>query len=162
MPYSTPGLPLKRDRGKKSFKCTTNTNHHQPEKLKTPHLLQRNEPRRVGSTNTGTTVLDRLVRDGEFTEVVADHLGLDFDLVEDFTGVDTHDGTDHFGDDDHVAEVGLDEVGLLVGLGFLLGFAELLDQAHGLALETAVEASAGAGVNDVAELFGGEVEETVL
>jgi hypothetical protein len=57
--------------------------------------------------------------------------------------------------------VGLDEVGLLVGLGLLLGLAELLDQAHGLALQTTVEPAAGAGVHDIAELFGGEVEEPV-
>ena len=43
--------------------------------------------------------------------------------------------------------MGLDEVGLLVGLGLLLGLAELLDQTHGLALETAVEPAAGAGVD---------------
>jgi hypothetical protein len=49
----------------------------------------------------------------------------------------------------------LDEVGLLVGLGLLLRLAELLDQTHGLALETAVEATAGTGVYDIAELFGG-------
>jgi hypothetical protein len=57
--------------------------------------------------------------------------------------------------------VGLDEVGLLVGLGLLLGLAELLDQAHGLALQTTVEPAASAGVHDIAELFGGEVEEPV-
>ena len=55
----------------------------------------------------------------------------------------------------------LDEVGLLVGLCGLFGFTELLDQAHRLALEAAVEAAAGAGVDDVAELFGGEVEESI-
>lgn len=54
----------------------------------------------------------------------------------------------------------LDEVGLLVRFGVLLGFAQLFDQAHGLALQAAVEAAAGAGVDDVAELFGGEVEES--
>lgn len=90
---------------------------------------------------------------------MADHLGLDLDLVELLTGVDTNDGADHLGDDDHVTEVSLDEVGLLVGLGLLLRLAELLDQAHGLALEAAVEASAGASVNDIAELLAGEVEE---
>ena len=92
---------------------------------------------------------------------MADHLGLDLDLVELLAGVDTNDGTDHLGDDDHVTEVSLDEVGLLVGLGLLLGLSELLDQAHGLALQAAVEATAGARVNDIAELLGGEVEESV-
>jgi hypothetical protein len=90
---------------------------------------------------------------------VADHLGLDLDLVELLAGVDTNDGTDHLGDDDHVTEVSLDEVGLLVGLGLLLGLAELLDQTHGLALEATVETSAGTSVDDIAELLAGEVEE---
>ena len=84
---------------------------------------------------------------------MANHLGLDLDLVELLAGVDTNDGTDHLGDNDHVTEVGLDEVGLLVGLGLLLGLAELLDQTHGLALETAVEPSAGTGVDEVTELL---------
>lgn len=90
---------------------------------------------------------------------MADHLGLDLNLVELLAGVDTNDGTDHLGDDDHVTEVSLDEVGLLVGLGLLLGLAELLDQTHGLALEATVETSAGTSVDDIAELLAGEVEE---
>lgn len=92
---------------------------------------------------------------------MANHLGLDLNLVELLTGVDTDDGADHLGDDDHVTEVGLDEIGLLVGLGLLLGLAELLDETHGLALQAAVETSAGTGVNDITELLGGKVEEPV-
>ena len=63
--------------------------------------------------------------------------------------VDADDGADHLGDDDHVAQVGLDDGGLLVWRGLLLGLAELLDEAHGLALETALEPTAGAGVDDL-------------
>lgn len=92
---------------------------------------------------------------------MANHLGLDLNLVELLTGVDADDGADHLGDDDHVTEVGLDEIGLLVGLGLLLGLAELLDETHGLALQAAVETSAGTGVNDITELLGGKVEEPV-
>jgi len=102
---------------------------------------------------------ENVLRDGELSQVVANHLRLDLNLVELLAGVDTDDGTDHLGDNDHVTEVGLNEVGLLVGLGLLLGLAELLDQTHGLALETAVEASAGTSVDNIAELLGGEVEE---
>jgi hypothetical protein len=50
-----------------------------------------------------------------------------------------------------------DGVWLLVWLGLLLGLSELLDQTHGLALETTVEPTAGTGVDDIAELFRGEV-----
>jgi hypothetical protein len=46
----------------------------------------------------------------------------------------------------------LDEVGLLIGLGLLLRLTELLDQTHGLALETSVEPTAGACVDDITEL----------
>jgi len=92
---------------------------------------------------------------------VADHLGLDFDLVELLSGVDTDDAADHLGDDNHVTEVGLDEVGLLVGLGLLLGLPELLDETHGLALETTVEPAAGTGVDEVAEFLRAKVEELV-
>jgi hypothetical protein len=84
---------------------------------------------------------------------VTDHLGLDLDLVEVFAGVDANDAANHLGDDDHIAEVGLDLVGLLVGLGLLLRLAQLLDQPHGLALETAVETSTGTRMYEVAELL---------
>ena len=92
---------------------------------------------------------------------MTNHLGLDLNLVELLTGVDTDNGADHLGDDDHVTEVSLDEIGLLVGLGLLLGLAELLDETHGLTLQAAVETSAGTGVNDITELLGGKVEEPI-
>lgn len=84
---------------------------------------------------------------------MADHLGLDFDLVELLAGVDANDAADHLGDDDHVTEMGLDEVGLLVGLSLLLGLSELLDETHGLALKTAVEPTTGTSMNEIAELL---------
>lgn len=84
---------------------------------------------------------------------MANHFRLDFDLVELLSRVDTDDAADHLGDDDHVTEMCLDEIGLLVGFGLLLRLAELLDQAHGLALETTVEPTTGAGMDEVAELL---------
>lgn len=89
------------------------------------------------------------VRHGELGKVVSGHLGLDLNGVEDLrrecigtTGqqsrsakhdrvrirtyaylsvVDSDNGTDHLGDDDHVSEVGLDGSGLLVDGALLLG-----------------------------------------
>lgn len=92
---------------------------------------------------------------------MTNHLGLDLNLVELLSGVDTNDGADHLGNDNHVTEVRLDEVGLLVGPGLLLGLAELLDQTHGLALQATVEATTGTSVDNIAELLGGEVKEPV-
>lgn len=84
---------------------------------------------------------------------MTNHLGFDFNLVEFLAGVDTDDTANHFGNDNHITEVCLDKVGLLVGLSFLLGLAQLLDETHRLALQAPVETAAGTGVNDITELF---------
>ena len=43
----------------------------------------------------------------------------------------------------------LDDCGLFIRWSLLLGFAELLDETHGTALEAALEATACAGVDDL-------------
>ncbi len=137
------------------------------------------QSRGVGGTNTGTTVLDGLVRARELGEVVANHLRLDLNRVEDLhratrptstfrpcrlyetprerthlAVVDTDDRADHLGDDDHVTEVGLHDRGLFVRGSLLLCLAELLDQTHGLALETALEPPAGTRMDDLCDKRG--------
>ena len=94
-------------------------------------------------------MLDGAVRDGELGKIVADHLGLDLNRVEDLAVVDADDRADHLGNDNHVTEMGLDDGGLLIRGSLLLGLAELLDETHGLALETALEPSASTGVDDL-------------
>jgi hypothetical protein len=88
------------------------------------------------------------------------HLRLDFDLVELLSAVHTDHTANHLRHNDHVAQMRLYLVWLLVRLGVLLGLAELLDQTHRLALETAVEPTAGPGVEEVAEGGRREVEES--
>jgi hypothetical protein len=88
---------------------------------------------------------------------VAHHLRLNLHLIEFLARVDTNNATNHLRHDNHISQMGLDEIGLLIRLGLLLRLAELLDQAHGLALQAAVEPAAGAGVHDIAQLVGGEV-----
>lgn len=46
-------------------------------KITANSLLQRDEPRRVCSSDTRATVLDWLVGDGELSQVVAAHLRLE-------------------------------------------------------------------------------------
>lgn len=60
--------------------------------------------------------------------------------------VDSDDGTNHFWDNNHVSEMGLDHGGLFVGRGLLLGLSQLLDQTQGLALEAAVETPTDTGM----------------
>ena len=123
----------------------------------------------VRGTDTGTTVLDGAVRDGELGEVVTDHLRLDLDRVEDLgtmmsreqqsryvesthlAVVDANDTANHLRDDDHVAQVGLDDSRLLIGGRLLLRLAELLDKTHGAALQTALEPPARASVDELKE-----------
>jgi hypothetical protein len=112
-------------------------------------------------------VLDGSVRARELSEVVACHLRLDLDGVEylvvvcsvvhrergqDNTNlaiVDTNDAANHFRNDDHVTEVGLDDCGLFIRGSFFLSFAQFLDQAHGAALEATTKPTAGACVNEL-------------
>lgn len=105
-------------------------------------------------------MLHRLIANTKLPQIKAHHLRLDLHLIELLPAVDANHAADHLRHDDHIAEVGLHELGLLVGLGFLLGFAEFLDEAHGFAFEAAVEAAPGARVDHVPELFGGEVQES--
>ena len=71
---------------------------------------------------------------------MADHVGLNLNLVEGLAVIHTEDGTDHLREDDHVTEVSAHGLRLLVSaLGGLLGLAELLDKAEALAVKTALE-----------------------
>jgi hypothetical protein len=85
------------------------------------------------------------------------HFRFNFNLIEFLARVDTNNAPNHLRHDNHIPQMGLDKIRLLIRLGLLLRLAELLDQAHGLALQAAVEPAAGAGVDDIAQLVGGEV-----
>jgi hypothetical protein len=98
-----------------------------------------------------------VLRDREFSQVVSNHLRLDFHLVELLARVDTNDATNHLGNHNHVSQMRL-----LIGLRLLLGLAQLLDQTHGLALETAVEPTTSTSVNNIAELVGGQIQESMV
>jgi hypothetical protein len=89
----------------------------------------------------------------ELSEVMADHFGLDFNLVENLTVVDGNDGANHLGNDDHITEMGLDGGRLLVTNSLLLGSTELLNETHGLALQTTLESSASTAVDELHELL---------
>ena len=80
-------------------------------------LLQRNELRRVSSTNTGAVVLHGVVSQSELTQVVTNHLSLDFNVAEVVTVVHANDAANHLRNNDHVTEVGLHGLRALVLTG---------------------------------------------
>jgi hypothetical protein len=82
-------------------------------------------------------------------EVVANHFRLDFNRVEDLAVVNANDRADHFGDDDHVTEVCLDDSGFFVRRSLLLCLAEFLDEAHWATFETALEPTASASMDEL-------------
>jgi len=89
------------------------------------------------------------------------HLRLNFDRVEDLAVVDTDDATNHFRDDDHVTEVGLDNRGFLIWRCLFLGFTKFLDEAHGLALQTALETSTSTGMDELNELLIAQIQKFI-
>ncbi len=80
------------------------------------YLLAHRHEAAVGTAEAGAAVTDGVVGDRELTEVVANHISLDLNQVEDLAVVDSDLSTNHLGDDDHVAEVSLDGLGLLESL----------------------------------------------
>ena len=140
------------------FKCNSQNKEEIPiTNASHSSLLQRNELRRVSSTNTRTVVLHRLVRQRELAQIVTDHLSLDFNVVEVATVVHTNNRTNHLGNHDHVAEVSLHRVRTLVlrSLGLLSlnnvnynthSLAQSLDQRLGLSLQTAAESATRASL----------------
>ena len=76
----------------------------------------------MGGTDTGPTVLDWLVGDGELCKVMANHLRLDLNLVKGLAIVDTDKAADHLRDNDHVAEMCPHWLGLLTSRSILFLF----------------------------------------
>lgn len=124
-------------------------------------LLERDETRRVGGTDTGTTVVNGLVGKGELAEVVTDHLRLDLNSVESFAVVDTDDRADHGGGDDFVAAVGVDRIGLLTLGGKLLGLEDLAHEDGVLDLLATGTAATLTGREELVDVLLAHVEELV-
>ena len=125
-------------------------------------LLERNETRRVGGTNTGTTVTDGLVGDGELTKIVSDHLRLDFDGVEGHTVVNTNHAANHLRDNDGITKMSANNLGLFTLNGFTFGLSQLLGQDVVLAGKSTLEKSSSlASVDEVSKLLVGDFHQGI-
>merc|ERR1719330_1599276 len=124
-------------------------------------LLEGDESGAVGGTNTRPTVLHGLVGDGELSQVVSNHLWLHLNLCEDLAVVNSNNGASHLWDNDHVPQVSLDHIGLLVGGSLLLLLPQLLDQGHWLPLESPGELPPDPADEQLHQLLVVHVEELV-
>lgn len=106
-----------------------------------------------GRSVTSSTVSDWGVSDGEFTQVVTNHLWLDFNSVENLTVVNTNNRTDHFWDNDHVSQVSLNNGWLFVWLSSKLSSSQLLDETHWLGVKTSGESSSDSSTAQLGEFF---------
>lgn len=124
-------------------------------------LLQRNEAGRMSGSNTRTTVLNRLVSDGELSQVMTNHFRLDFHLVEGLAVVHADHGAHHLGQDDHVSQVSFDHLWLLHGWRLLLGLAEAFKERLLLPPEAAVQPPPLPGAIQLHQLLIGHVQQLV-
>jgi hypothetical protein len=76
-------------------------------------LMQWDESAGVCGSQTWSAVQCWLVRDTEFSEVLANHLRLDFHDIEHLAVVHCNDGTNHLWEDGEIPEVCLDSGGLV-------------------------------------------------
>ena len=81
-----------------------------------------------GSTLTDLAVTRWLVGHRVLTEIISNHITLDFDWVPVLSRVDFADGADHLGHDDAVAEMSLDWLGLFTVWAVLDSKFQLFDQ----------------------------------
>ncbi len=64
--------------------------------------------RSFSGTDTSLTVASGLVGERELTQIPANHIKLDFDVIEALAIVNSHKVSNHFGHDDSISEMSLD------------------------------------------------------
>ena len=91
--------------------------------------LEGSELGRSGSSHSDFTMLDWLVGQREFSQIVPDHVSLNFNRVPVFPSVDVNNGSNHLRKNNAVSEVSLDGLGLLSVWALFLGLSELLQES---------------------------------
>ena len=107
----------------------------------------------MGGTNTGSTVLNWLVGDGELSKVVANHLGSDFNLIEELAVVNSNDRSDHLRNNDHASKMSLDWGRLLTGCTFFLALGKFFQQSFLLGSESLGESPSDSSCEELAKLL---------
>ena len=106
-------------------------------------------------------MLNRLVRDREFGQVVPDHLRLDFHGDVLLAIVDSDDAANHLWDDHHVPQMSSDCFWLLAVCRFTLGCAQLLEKGDRLSLDSTAELAALTRTEQLHQILVAHVQKLV-
>ena len=82
-------------------------------------------------------------------------------MVESLAVVNANNGTSHLRHDDHIAQVGFDNIGFLIRWAFLLLLTQFLDQSQRLTLKTTADFPPDATGEQLHQLFVAHVKELV-
>jgi len=96
-----------------------------------------------------------LVGERELSEVATDHIEFDFDFLVLLAVVNSGNASDHFGDDQGISEMGLDDLGSFSGSEISLRLFDLFGELEVLALDTvaATEFPSGARSEKLSKLI---------
>ena len=104
-------------------------------------------------------MLNGFVSERELTEVVSDHVSLYFHIVPVLASIDIDNGSDHFGNNDAVSEVGLDSLGLFTIGGLLSDLLELLDESIVSLMDAMSESSSLSGLEELHKLVSAQFKQ---
>lgn len=86
--------------------------------------------RTFSGSDTSLTMAGRLVSNGELSEISANHIELDFNVIKALAIVDCDVVSNHLGKNNGISEVGLDWSGTFSRLCVLLGLLALSIEAN--------------------------------
>lgn len=92
---------------------------------------------------------------------MADHLGLDFHLVEGLAIVNSNDASDHFWDNDHVSQVRFHYLWFLKWTCFFLGLTKTFNEAERFAFQTMRNPASSSAGEEFHQLLIGHIQKLV-
>lgn len=131
--------------------------------FKNTALTQWDESGRVSSTNTCSTVFDGFIGNGEFTKIVTDHFGFNFNIAKNFSVINTNNSSYHLWKNDEVSQVGLDWLWLFSKVSVSGSFSskEFFDKVLLLWLESSLHLSSNSSWKQLVKFLFGLVEQLV-
>ena len=119
------------------------------------------EQKLVENAKIETLKCDILSKFQGFQAVFLRFFYLDFNLIESLAVVNANNGTSHLRNDNHIAQVCLDNVRFLIGRTFLLLLTQFLDQSQRLTFKTTTDFPPDTARKQLHQLFIAHVKELI-